>query len=674
MASVMTSTAREHSSFGYLDVWGLGVYSRHRERGDKDYYNYHSQLFIQSTKLVARAGSPRSVFNSASSSPLYGEHLVQLGFSSALCSAKNEILIGCRLDANHIGSKLFQLQSQALQKCSALEESSTAPIETGLGSNNKNVENSALVTEKQTSSVTPLRKRVSKKRVSGSSLISQEQEKARSHTLNGSVKFIDKYEYLKVVQLIEGMNISGSAHAKCLKCASFTTGANVISVISILSKIGLNKDEIGLVFSKLPSLLKRDAVQLMKVFHLLLELGGRKEELCGVCIQYPALLECNSDQIQKVIVFLQSVGLTKEEVLSVLHTKPQVLRYPEYQVKLSVNCLLKLGVPKEDLCRILKKVSRLFSPVIQENLQIRLKFLVRIGIEPRVLGKTIARRPSMLSFNLEGMTRSYKYIGQLPRRNDGTKIITGFADVLVLDRKKKREPIVDYLLSLGVKPDCLGKVLLKSPQLLGYRIEALEEKIKYLRTLGVKEEALGKVITRAPQVICLNYEEKLKPVVEFLQSAGLDQDQDIEMVLSRNAQILCSDIEKNLRPKFEFFYTVGLEKKEVARMFVLFPTMFGLSIESSLRPKYNYLINVMKRSVKEIVSFPQYFGCSLEKRIKPRYEQLTRRGIHTTLSSMLSYNDEDFKSRYMNDKCDNQMKTAESLSSYTNLNVFSAYI
>lgn len=653
MASVMTSTAREHSGFVYLDVWGLGVYSRHRERGVKDYYNYHSQLFIQSTKSVAKAGSPRSVFNSALSSPLYGEHLVQLGFSSPLCSAKNVILIGCRLDANYIGSKLFQLQSQALQKCSALEESSTAPIETGLGSNSKKVENSensALVTEKQTSGVTPLRKRVAKKRISGSSLISQEQEKERSYALNGSVKFIDKYEHLKVVQLIEGMNISGSAHAKCLKCASFTAGANVISVINILSRIGLNKDEIGLIFSKLPSLLKRDAVQLMKVFHLLLELGGRKEQLCGVCIQYPALLECNSDQIHKVLVYLQSAGLTKEEVLSVLHTKPQVLRHPEYRVKLSVNCLLKIGVPKEDLCRILKRVPRLFSPVIQENLQVRLKFLVRIGIEPRILGKAIARRPRMLSFNLEGMTRSYKYIRQLPRRNDMTNILNGFADVLFLDRKKKMEPIVDYLLSLGVKPDCLGKVLLKSPQVLGYRIEALEEKIKYLRTLGVKDEALGKVITRAPQVLCLNYEEKLKPVVEFLQSAGLDQDQDIEMMLSRNAQILCYDIEKNLRPKFEFFYTVGLEKKQVARMVVLFPTMFGLSIESSLRPKYNYLINVMKRSVEEIVYFPQYFGCSLEKRIKPRYEQLTRRGIHAPISSMLGCNDKDFKSRYMNEK------------------------
>jgi hypothetical protein len=167
MASVMTSTAREHVGFGHLDVWGLGRYSRHREQGDKDYYNYHyynhSQFFLQSTKMVAKAGSPRSAFNSSLSLPLHSEHLLQLGFSSPLCSAKNAILIGSGLDANHIGSKLFQLQCQVLQKCSALKESSTAPIETGLSPNNESVENSALITEKQTPNATPLRKRWGRK-------------------------------------------------------------------------------------------------------------------------------------------------------------------------------------------------------------------------------------------------------------------------------------------------------------------------------------------------------------------------------------------------------------------------------------------------------------------------------------------------------------------------------
>ena len=53
---------------------------------------------------------------------------------------KNEILIGRGLDAKKIGSNMFQLQCQELQKYSALKESSSEAIEIGFCPNNKSVE------------------------------------------------------------------------------------------------------------------------------------------------------------------------------------------------------------------------------------------------------------------------------------------------------------------------------------------------------------------------------------------------------------------------------------------------------------------------------------------------------------------------------------------------------
>ena len=107
------------------------------------------------------------------------------------------------------------------------------------------------------------------------------------------------------------------------------------------------------------------------------------------------------------------------------------------------------------------------------------------------------------------------------------------------------------------------------------------------------------------QVLTLNVEEKLKPVVEFFRSMGLNQERDIERLLCRNAQILCCSIEKNLRPKFTFFKGLGLTEKSIANMIVLFPSMLGQSIEGSLAPKLNYLMYEMNRPVEEIVQFPQ---------------------------------------------------------------------
>lgn len=107
------------------------------------------------------------------------------------------------------------------------------------------------------------------------------------------------------------------------------------------------------------------------------------------------------------------------------------------------------------------------------------------------------------------------------------------------------------------------------------------------------------------QVLTLNVEEKLKPVVEYFRSIGLNKERDIEMLLVRNAQILCCSIDKNLRPKFAFFKGLGLNESAIANMIVLFPSMLGQSIEGSLGPKYEFLVNEMHRSIDEVVDFPQ---------------------------------------------------------------------
>ncbi len=106
-------------------------------------------------------------------------------------------------------------------------------------------------------------------------------------------------------------------------------------------------------------------------------------------------------------------------------------------------------------------------------------------------------------------------------------------------------------------------------------------------------------------MLTLNVEEKLKPVVEFFQSMGLDRERDMEMLLLRNAQIMCCSIEKNLRPKFTFFKDIGLSESAISNMIVLFPSMLGQSIEGSLAPKYEFLVNEMQRSINEVVDFPQ---------------------------------------------------------------------
>jgi hypothetical protein len=170
------------------------------------------------------------------------------------------------------------------------------------------------------------------------------------------------------------------------------------------------------------------------------------------------------------------------------------------RIQYSVNCLLEAGVLVDDLPPILKKVSELFSDLTQKNLDSKLEFLLKVGLGSGALGKAIARRPNILNYSLDSMSVAFKYLATLMVTRDVPKLVKRYAEVLVLDPQRKMAPMVNYLISLGVQREKLGKVILRRPQLLGYTILGLQPTVQYLVELGVKPELLGKVVSTSPQV------------------------------------------------------------------------------------------------------------------------------------------------------------------------------
>lgn len=91
----------------------------------------------------------------------------------------------------------------------------------------------------------------------------------------------------------------------------------------------------------------------------------------------------------------------------------------------------------------------------------------------------------------------------------------------------------------------------------------------------------------------------------------------------------------------------GLTERNVASMIVRFSPLLGYSIEEVLRPKLEFLVNTMGKSVKEVLYYPRYFSYSLEKKIKPRVFVLRSRNIDCSLKDMLAKNDDEFATDYL---------------------------
>ena len=304
-----------------------------------------------------------------------------------------------------------------------------------------------------------------------------------------------------VERSLEAIGVRNAALAKCVAEGVGMTEEEMLEWMSMLQSLGVAHSEIVHLVSKDASVLRARIpdVELLRS-HLKNELGLDRSAIASMCMQWPGLLLCPVQHVKDFTDYFVSVGLKPGDIAGVLARRPHVLSYSLERIYYSINCLLEAGVLVDDLPPILKKVPELFSDLTQKNLDSKLDFLLKAGLGSGALGKAIARRPNILNYSLDSMSVAFKYLATLMISRDVPKLIKRYAEVLVLDPQRKMAPMINYLISLGVQREKIGKVILRRPQLLGYTIPGLQPTVQYLAELGVKPEFLGKVIYTSPQV------------------------------------------------------------------------------------------------------------------------------------------------------------------------------
>ncbi|BFG41600.1 hypothetical protein CerSpe_278740 [Prunus speciosa] len=150
------------------------------------------------------------------------------------------------------------------------------------------------------------------------------------------------------------------------------------------------------------------------------------------------------------------------------------------------------------------------------------------------------------------------------------------------------------------------------------------------------------LILRCPDLLFSDVEFCLRPTLHYLKQLGLDK---LGAPTNLNAHLLNTRVEK-LKRKMRFLRSLALSYEEAANVCVRLPAIFGYSVEDNLRPKYEYLVKEMGRSVEELKKFPQYFGFSLEKRIVPRHLHLKERNVEIPLNRMLLWSDQKFYAKW----------------------------
>lgn len=155
------------------------------------------------------------------------------------------------------------------------------------------------------------------------------------------------------------------------------------------------------------------------------------------------------------------------------------------------------------------------------------------------------------------------------------------------------------------------------------------------------QESRGLVI-KCPRLLFSDVEYFLRPTLNYLRQLGVNK---LNVPSNLNAHLLNTRVEQ-MQVRFEFLRSIGFSHDEAANICGRLPAIFGYSIENNLRPKVEYLVDEMKRSLDELKEFPQYFAFSLEKKIMPRHLHLKRRNVKIKLNRMLLWSDGRFYGKW----------------------------
>ena len=196
--------------------------------------------------------------------------------------------------------------------------------------------------------------------------------------------------------------------------------------------------------------------------------------------------------------------------------------------------------------------------------------------------------------------------------------------------ERSLQPLLLWLLDLGLAKSQVAKALKIKPNLLAYSVELnLKPTRQWFLDLGLTKSQLVKAVASHPPILWLSIEQNLNPTTQWLLDLGLTKSQ-VAKALKIKPNLLALSVELNLKPTRQWFLDLGLTKSQVAKAVAAHPGILGYSLEQNLKPTVQWFVDLgltKSQVAKTVVALPQILGCSVEKNLKPTVQWLADLGL-----------------------------------------------
>ncbi|XP_013590217.1 PREDICTED: uncharacterized protein LOC106298624 [Brassica oleracea var. oleracea] len=308
------------------------------------------------------------------------------------------------------------------------------------------------------------------------------------------------------------------------------------------------------------------------------------------------------------VAFLESLGLSLSSAMYLAHyvsseTLPKLLDKVKYLKEIFFS-----GSDENGLVGAYARRMMLYLSIpIDEDVQQTLSFFEKIE----------ARRGGLDM--LGSVDASFRFL------------IESFPRLLLLSEENDMKPLIEFLESIGVPKDSLGKVLLLYPPVMLSKAEEMKIRVAAaLEKVSVVNKDSGKVLMKYPWILSPSIQENYSRIVSLLESESVLKT-DIDHAIRRWPLLLgCST--SNMKLMIKEFDKLGVRNKRMGKVIPKRPQLLLYKPQEFLKVvAFLEDFGFQKEIIGQILCrCPEIFGCSIDKTLQKKLGFLTRFGVSTT--------------------------------------------
>ncbi|CAM8920623.1 unnamed protein product [Rhodiola kirilowii] len=262
------------------------------------------------------------------------------------------------------------------------------------------------------------------------------------------------------------------------------------------------------------------------------------------------------------------------------------------------------------------------------------EWLKSVHVKGRFIGLVLSKCGSvMIERGMTGLEDTVGYLEFNGVRPDWMGFVIGRCPQLLSFRMDELEARVKFYTVLGINKNDFGTMVFDYPKVLGsFSLKEMREKVSYLKEFGLSDEDVGKLIAFKPHLMGCSIEERWKPLIKCFYYLGISRD-GIKRILIVKPMVFCVDLESIIVAKIKFLQDIGISNDAIGNMIAKFPPMLTYSLERKIRRVVIFLLTragVAKKDIAKVVALaPELLGCSVAHKLDVNVKYFLSLGIRT---------------------------------------------